>query len=67
MPTPAPGFDKQPGYLVTIEPSQARARVHAGDTLMADSTIPFKVPESNLPTVWCLPMPDVNQQLLEKR
>jgi uncharacterized protein (DUF427 family) len=61
MPTPAPGFDKQPGYLVTIEPSQPRVRVHAGNTLMADSASPFNVSKSNLPTVWYLPMPDVIQ------
>lgn len=66
MPTPAPGFAKHPDYAVDIEPSTARVRVHAGNTLVADSVRALKVSETNLPPVWYVPMADVAQELLIK-
>jgi len=66
MPNPAPGFDQHPNYSVVIERSSTRVQVHAGEVLVADSTTPLKLSESNLPQVWYLPLADVDQSLLER-
>ena len=66
MANPAPGFAKRPGHRVDIAPCDAHVRVTLGNQLVAESRAPLRLAESTLPSVWYLPLADVNQDLLQR-
>ncbi len=66
MSNAAPGFEKHPGYQVTIEPSSAHIRVLVGETVIADTKKAVAVMETQHHPVWYLPRVDIRENLLSK-
>ena len=60
---PAPGFKKNPGKLLEIEPSPRRVRVKAGGEVIADTTRALLMREGGHTPVYYIPMDDVRMEL----
>ena len=63
---PAPGFVKNPTYLVEMEPSSKRVRVKTGDAIIADSVNVLVMIETNHQPVYYFPRTDVRMDLMER-
>ena len=61
----APGFEKHPNHRVDISHSDARVRVYAGNTLIAESNAALLVDESRHNKVFYLPRDDVDMNQLK--
>jgi len=63
MPPKAPGFVKNPGRLLEVEPSPRRVRVRFNGEVVADSTRVLLMREANHTPVYYFPMDDVRMDL----
>jgi uncharacterized protein (DUF427 family) len=64
MAIPAPGYQKNPGHTITLEPSPRRVRVKFGGEWIADSTDMRLMYEVNHLPVYYFPVKDVRLELL---
>jgi uncharacterized protein (DUF427 family) len=53
-------------HPITVEPSHARIRVTAGETVVADTTRALALQESTYPVSFYVPIDDVDQTLLRR-
>ncbi|MEX2453772.1 MAG: DUF427 domain-containing protein [Rhodospirillaceae bacterium] len=64
MANPAPGFRKNPGHTIALEPSPRRVRVQFGGEWIADTTEAKLLYEANYTPVYYFPVKDVRLDLL---
>ena len=63
---PAPGFQRNPGKIITVEPYRGTVVVRAGDAVVASSTKAKLLSESPYPPVFYIPFEDIDfDQLLQ--
>lgn len=65
MANPAPGFEKHPGYEVTMEPLDAELVVRVGDQVVATSNRAVALLETKHRPVWYMPMQDIDPALIK--
>jgi uncharacterized protein (DUF427 family) len=65
-PNPAPGFKKNPGKLLEIEPSARRVRVRAAGQVIADTTNARLMREGGHLPVYYIPMADLRMDLFTR-
>jgi uncharacterized protein (DUF427 family) len=53
-------------HPITVEPSDARIRVTAGDTVIADTTRALALQESTYPVAYYVPIEDVDSAVLRR-
>ena len=66
MSNKAPGFEKNPAHRVDIAPSTVHVKVELGGQIVAETTAPQRLDESNHGPVYYVPRADVNTMLLKK-
>ncbi|ESY71571.1 DUF427 domain-containing protein [Mesorhizobium sp. M0051] len=57
---PAPGFQRNPDKVITIEPFAGTVTVRAGDTVIASSTRAKVLSEPPYPAVFYIPFADID-------
>jgi len=57
---PAPGFQRNPDKIITIEPYVGTVTVRAGDTVIASSTNAKVLSEAPYPAVFYIPFADID-------
>ena len=57
---PAPGFQRNPDKIITIEPYVGTVTVRAGDTVIASSTKAKVLSEAPYPAVFYIPFADID-------
>ena len=57
---PAPGFQRNPGKVITIEPYHGTVVVRAGDTIIATSTAALLLSEPPYAAVFYIPFEDID-------
>jgi uncharacterized protein (DUF427 family) len=57
---PAPGFQRNPDKVITIEPYPGSVIVRAGDTVIARSTRARRLSEPPYPAVFYIPFDDID-------
>lgn len=62
---PAPGFEKDPGHFVEVEPTPRRVRVEYQGEMLADSLNVLVMREANHIPVYYFPREDVRMDLME--
>jgi uncharacterized protein (DUF427 family) len=63
---PSPGFQRNPGKVITIEPYIGTVTVCAGDAVIASSTKAKVLTESPYPSVLYIPFEDIDFDQLRK-
>jgi uncharacterized protein (DUF427 family) len=63
---PAPGFVKNPTYLVEMEPLSKRVWVKFGEEIIADSVNALVMIETNHQPVYYFPRADLRMDLMER-
>ena len=63
---PAPGFQRNPGKVITVEPYCGSVVVRAGDTVVASSTKTKVLTEAPYPQVFYIPFEDIDFSQLGK-
>ncbi|MCV3210571.1 DUF427 domain-containing protein [Mesorhizobium sp. YC-39] len=63
---PAPGFQRNPGKVITIEPYDGTVTVRSGETVIASSTNAKLLTESPYPSVFYIPFADIDFGQLRK-
>ncbi|CCV12448.1 DUF427 domain-containing protein [Mesorhizobium sp. STM 4661] len=63
---PAPGFQRNPGKLITVEPYRGAVTVRSGETVIASSTKAKVLTESPYPAVLYIPFEDIDFDQLRK-
>lgn len=63
---PAPGFQRNPGKIITVEPYRGTVVVRAGDAIVASSTKAKLLSESPYPPVFYIPFEDIDFDRLLK-
>ena len=57
---PAPGFQRNPGKVITVEPYHGTVVVRAGDTIIATSTAARLLSEPPYAPVFYIPFDDID-------
>lgn len=57
---PAPGFQRNPGKVITVEPYDGTVIVRAGETIIASSTRAKVLTEAPYPSVLYIPFADID-------
>ncbi|WP_404926867.1 DUF427 domain-containing protein [Mesorhizobium sp. ORM16] len=57
---PAPGFQRNPDKVITIEPYKGTVTVRAGDTVIASSTNAKVLTEAPYPAAFYIPFADID-------
>lgn len=63
---PAPGFQRNPGKVITVEPYRGTVTVRSGETVIASSTNAKLLTESPYPPVLYIPFEDIDFGQLRK-
>ncbi|TIT27139.1 MAG: DUF427 domain-containing protein, partial [Mesorhizobium sp.] len=63
---PAPGFQSNPGKVITVEPYRGTVTVRSGETVVASSTKAKVLTESPYPSVFYIPFADIDFDQLRK-
>lgn len=63
---PAPGFQRNPGKVITVEPYRGTVVVRAGNTVVASSTKAKLLSETPYPEVFYIPFEDIDFSQLGK-
>lgn len=63
---PAPGFQRNPGKVITVEPYKGTVTVRAGDVVIASSSKVKVLTESPYPPVFYIPFGDIDFNQLGK-
>jgi uncharacterized protein (DUF427 family) len=63
---PSPGFQRNPGKVITVEPYIGTVTVRAGDVVIASSTKAKVLAESPYPRVLYIPFEDIDFDQLRK-
>ncbi|MER8555046.1 DUF427 domain-containing protein [Mesorhizobium sp. M1217] len=63
---PSPGFQRNPGKVITIEPYKGTVTVRAGDVVIASSSKVKVLTESPYPPVFYIPFGDIDFKQLGK-
>ena len=63
---PAPGFQRNPGKVITVEPYRGTVVVRAGDTVIASSTRAKLLSEPPYPQAFYIPFEDIDFAQLGK-
>ncbi|RUU31295.1 MAG: DUF427 domain-containing protein [Mesorhizobium sp.] len=63
---PAPGFQRNPGKVITVEPYRGTVAVRSGETVIASSTKAKVLTESPYPSVFYIPFADIDFDQLRK-
>lgn len=63
---PAPGFQRNPGKVITVEPYRGTVTVRSGETVIASSTKAKVLSESPYPSVFYIPFADIDFDKLRK-
>lgn len=63
---PAPGFQRNPGKMITVEPYHGTVTVRAGDTIIASSRSAKVLTEAPYPAALYIPFGDINFEQLRK-
>lgn len=63
---PAPGFQRNPGKVITIEPYRGTVTVRSGETVIASSTNAKLLSEAPYPQVLYIPFEDIDFDQLRK-
>lgn len=63
---PAPGFQRNPGKVITVEPYHGTVVVRAGNTIVASSTKAKLLSETPYPKVFYIPFEDIDFDQLGK-
>ncbi|MER8436286.1 DUF427 domain-containing protein [Mesorhizobium sp. M1312] len=63
---PSPGFQRNPGKVITVEPYTGTVTVRAGDVVIASSTKAKMLTESPYPRVPYIPFEDIDFDQLRK-
>ncbi|MER8370159.1 DUF427 domain-containing protein [Mesorhizobium sp. M1378] len=63
---PSPGFQRNPGKVITIEPYKGTVTVRAGDVVIASSSKVKLLTESPYPPVFYIPFGDIDFKQLGK-
>ncbi|MEI8699529.1 DUF427 domain-containing protein [Mesorhizobium sp. ISC15] len=63
---PAPGFQRNPGKVITVEPYRGTVTVRSGETVVASSTKAKVLTESPYPSVFYIPFADIDFDQLRK-
>ena len=63
---PAPGFQRNPGKVITVEPYRGTVVVRAGNTIIASSTKARMLTEAPYPVAFYIPFEDIDFNQLGK-
>ncbi len=66
MPNPSPGFARNPGKSISVEPYPGTVTVTAGGAVVARSAHALKLSEAPYPPVLYIPFTDIDFSKLEK-
>lgn len=63
---PAPGFQRNPGKVISVEPYHGTVTVRAGETIVASSRNAKVLTEAPYPAAFYIPFSDINFEQLRK-